>query len=44
MAGGNGLDKVNRTGIHLTWKEKRQTFADGFGRGTQVARELAQQS
>jgi hypothetical protein len=38
---GMGLERVNRTGVLLTRQEKKQTFAEGFGRGTEVARELA---
>jgi hypothetical protein len=37
---GMGLEKVNRTGVHLTFQEKKDTYSEGLGRGKQVAREL----
>lgn len=38
---GMGLEKVNRTGLHLTHREKKEAYAEGLGQGKKVARELA---
>jgi hypothetical protein len=38
---GLGLDKLNRTGKHLSKYERREAYADAFVTGKQVVRELA---
>jgi len=38
---GLSLDKVNRTGRHLSKQERRDAYADAFVTGKQVVRELA---
>jgi len=38
---GMGLEKVNRTGRHLSPREKKETYKEGLGQGKQFARTLA---
>ncbi|HWF11702.1 MAG TPA: hypothetical protein VG297_24710 [Bryobacteraceae bacterium] len=38
---GLGLEKVNRTGIGLSRREKKDAYADAFAKGKEVVRELA---
>jgi hypothetical protein len=38
---GLGLEKVNRTGVGLSRREKKDAYADAFAKGKEVVREIA---